>query len=622
MTTIVIDFETFYGTKYSLTSLSYEEYIFSPKFKIHCCGFKVDNEDSYVVWGHHNVINEVQNLLPPDNEVAVVLHNALFDGPIISWVCNAYPALWIDTKAICKLLYPSESSSLDNMAALILNKAKGKALQHFKDVEEIPEQDRFAMKRYCQVDIELTYELYKALSVFVPQEQMELMHITTEMYVSRPFRVDKALLLELIDEEEAETARIVKESGLSKTVLGSTKQFAEWILEQGMEFKQISAPTINNPDNKKWPLGKDSEEFVDLQHRYPEHEKVWKARVRVASNITVTRAKRFLAHSAYHPLYNPYEALGAPLVSYGAHTHRWSGTNRINLQNLGRGSALRTALLAEEGKVLVVHDQKQIEARVLAWLARCDTLNRAYANGEDVYSQFAEIVYERPINADDDKLERFVGKVCILGLGYQMGARRLYATLKMGVMGPPVLLPMEQCEKLVQAFRATYWEIPQLWSTAQHMIDFMCKADAEQHHAVTFCGSVLTVYKNAIGLPDGTFMQYPKLHYHYANQDDNDEGYRYWNGKYMAKIYGGKLVENLVQALAKIIVAGNALDAYRFPTSQLALLVHDEIVASVPESDAQLYFDHMTYVMRQPPAWADSSLALDVEGGYAREYSK
>lgn len=620
MNTVTLDFETFYGKKYSLSSLTYEEYIFDPRFKIHCCGFKVNDERSYIVWGHLDVIAEVQRLFPPGNENVAVIQNALFDGPIVSWVCKATPVAWIDTRAIAKLLYPFESSSLSNMARLVLGKEKGKELVNFKDVVDIPEADRFMMKRYCLNDVELTYSIYLKLERFVPHSQMTLIHLTTDMYVSRPLRVNKELLKEFIKDEEKETDRLVKASGLPRSVLASTKKFGEWIIDNGMSFNKVLSPTTSNPDNMKWPLGKDCEEFADLRLRYPEYEHVWAARVRVASNISVTRAKRFLSHSRYHPHYNTDEALGAALICFGAHTHRWSGANRTNFQNLTRKSTLRLALMAEEGRVLVVHDQKQLEARVLAWLARCNTLTNAYKNGDDVYAQFATTLYNRPIDPEKDAQERFVGKVCILGLGYQMGARRLHATLKAGALGPPVFIPMEECETAVKTFRSTYWEIPQLWNTAQNMLNCMVNMDAGQS-GIEFCGC-LVVFKNAIMLPDNTLMQFPNLHFHYANEEDRDEGFRYWNGKYMASIYGGKLVENIVQALANIIIAGNALEAFRFPSAKIALLVHDELVASLPETDAQRYFEHMVEVMRKPPVWADSSLALDVEGGYAREYSK
>ena len=128
MNTVTLDFETFYGKKYSLSSLTYEEYIFDPRFKIHCCGFKVNDDRSYIVWGHLDVIAEVQRLFPPGNENVAIIQNALFDGPIVSWVCKATPVAWIDTRAIAKLLYPFESSSLSNMARLVLGREKGKEL--------------------------------------------------------------------------------------------------------------------------------------------------------------------------------------------------------------------------------------------------------------------------------------------------------------------------------------------------------------------------------------------------------------------------------------------------------------------------------------------------------------
>ena len=105
------------------------------------------------------------------------------------------------------------------------------------------------------------------------------------------------------------------------------------------------------------------------------------------------------------------------------HTGRFGGTEKINMQNLPRGSEIRKSLIAPEGRLVYVADLSNIEARMLAWLAEEQDLLQAFARDDDVYSQFASQVFGRDINKYDHP-ERFVGKTAILGLGYGMGANK------------------------------------------------------------------------------------------------------------------------------------------------------------------------------------------------------
>src|SRR6202040_1536873 len=109
-----------------------------------------------------------------------------------------------------------------------------------------------------------------------------------------------------------------------------------------------------------------------------------------------------------------------PLKYSGARTHRLSGDDKTNWQNFARISPIRAGIVAPPGYRVVHRDSSQIEARMVAWLAKCAKLLRAFAEGCDVYSEFASTIYLRNITRADIK-ERFVGKTAILGLGYNCG---------------------------------------------------------------------------------------------------------------------------------------------------------------------------------------------------------
>ena len=104
--------------------------------------------------------------------------------------------------------------------------------------------------------------------------------------------------------------------------------------------------------------------------------------------------------------------------------HRFVANGKLvsncNLQNLKRGGELRRSILAPKGHVVVVADSAQIEARVLAWLSQQMDIVNAFATKQDVYKLMASAIYGVPVE-DITKDQRFIGKICVLGLGYGMG---------------------------------------------------------------------------------------------------------------------------------------------------------------------------------------------------------
>lgn len=298
-------------------------------------------------------------------------------------------------------------------------------------------------------------------------------------------------------------------------------------------------------------------------------------------------------------------------------TGRWSGGNKMNLQNLPRGSELRRSIVAPPGHKIVVCDSSQIEARVLAWLAGQENLLEQFRNKADVYSAFASVVYGRPIDrkrVDEhgnkpDELEGIVAKVCVLGLGYQMGAPRLQETFATGMMGPKVEFSLEECRHFVNTYRTANIEISRLWQRMDHIL----RAASVGQEGSYKC---LSWGKDYIRLPNGMFLHYPAL-----TVTENDQ-IEYYNKFGISYIYGGLATENAVQALARIIVAEQMLDIIDADQDYTVMtMTHDEIVVICPDEKADACLDDMLRIMRTPPNWAPD-LPLDAEGGYAQDYSK
>lgn len=291
--------------------------------------------------------------------------------------------------------------------------------------------------------------------------------------------------------------------------------------------------------------------------------------------------------------------------------NRFAANDKIvsncNFQNFTRGGELRLSILAPKDHVLVVADSGQIEARVNAWLWGQDDLLEAFRRGEDIYSMFAtENIYGRTITKAD-KEERHVGKTSILGLGFQMGGPKFRATLARGVGGPPVFIDEALAYSIVNAYRRRFYKIKQGWEKCEQIIDDMAHGRAGSYKCISW-------EKETIWLPNGMRLKYPNL------RKNEDGDWIYDRKGFPIKLYGGLLCENLVQALARIIVAADQLlkISARYP---VVMTTHDEVVACVPIALGPTAFRFMHKVMTTPPKWCHD-IPLAAEGGFAPNYSK
>jgi len=305
-------------------------------------------------------------------------------------------------------------------------------------------------------------------------------------------------------------------------------------------------------------------------------------------------------------------------------TGRWGGNNKMNMQNLTRGGELRLSILAAAGHMVCVADSGQIEARVNGWLWDQDDLLDAFRNADtwdkslgvargnmrDAYCRFADDIYGREVTTDD-KLERFVGKVCVLGLGYMMGAAKLQMTLAKGALGgPPVFFTLDQCKHIINTYRRRNHKIADGWKVCTQIIEDMAAGRTGSHKCISW-------EANTIWLPNGMSLKYPDLRK--APGDKGWDEWTYQSGDMRKKIYGGLLCENLVQALARIIVATQMLwidTKYR-----VVMTTHDEAVTHPKKAQAKKCYEFMHKCMTTPLPWCPD-IPLAAEGGSDINYSK
>ena len=598
MQKIYLDFETYYDVQLTLTKMSTVQYINHPDFKVWGVGIKV--EDNETEWYSEDETPSVLEQIDWDN-TAIVCHNTLFDAYILTQYFGHTPKYYYDTAAMSRGLYPNMSARLKDCVVREfpsdLSKRKGEELVNAKGVRDLDPELDTQIGGYCIQDVDLTYDLFQSYITNYPCKELHLIDLTTRLFVEPKLLLDRSMLMQYKDEMVQRAQDAIQASGVEREVLSSQQKFAKHLESLG-----ITVPTKKSPTTGKQipAFGKNDPAYIQMCNMYPEHRALWDAREVVKSRIEETRAQRFIDSC------NPDGTFGVPLRYYAAHTGRFGGTDKINLQNLPRGSTLRRALTAPAGQVLYVADLSNIEARMLAWLAKEADLLDAFAQGRDVYCEFASQIYGRTITKNNT-LERYVGKTAILGLGYGMGHQKFQATLKSG--SPSVDVSDSTAAQIVTQYRAMYPRIPMLWA---RMKDLLFNMMSPNSYGTTY--GPLTVKSRALELPNGMALSYPNLRY--------DAGqFLYNTSREMVRTHGPRLTENVIQALARIVITDQMLDIQSLPEVDVVMQVHDEIIAIGSEVNADVTMNKIIDIMRTPPEWC-SDLPLDAEGGVSTRYDK
>jgi|TARA_R110000764_G_scaffold9832_1_gene30951 DNA polymerase len=616
---ITIDFETFYDVGFSLSNLTTEEYIRDPKFQV--VGFAVKVDDGKTKWysGSHEELKAELDKIDWDNSL-LVCHNMLFDGAILSFIYNITPKIYLDTLCMARaihgtnaggsLAYLSKHYNLGEKGTEVLD-AKGKRLEDFQPHE----LHRYG--QYCINDTELTYKLFQVLSKDFPHNELKLIDITIRMFTEPLLEVNDGLLITRLEELKIETQELLQglmarlecedvESVRKK--LASNKQFAELITELGAVVPMKESVTTGK---QTFALAKTDQGFIDLQgHEDSFIQELCAVRLGTKSTIEKTRIERFIGVGARNK-----GRLPIPLKYYGAHTGRWSGSDKVNFQNLpsrdARKKTLKQAVVAPYGHKVINCDSSQIEARILVWLSGQEDVTQWYAEGRDVYCEFASKVYNRKIDKRN-KVERAVGKTCILGLGYGTGAAKLQNVLKLGA---GVEFDEAECKRLVQVYRNMNNKVTDFWQTCENALqDLVYWPEGKEPYYLDKHNTLL-VDKEGIKFPNGLYIRYPDLH---VDTSESNKRYLYKKRYNMqVTIWGGSVTENVVQALARIVIGEQMIDINE--KYRPALTVHDAVVCVLPDEEVESGTKYIENIMSIAPEWADG-LPIACESGVADNY--
>ena len=603
MSVITIDFETFYDRGFSLSKMTTEEYNRDELFEVIGVAGKVHDGETQWVSGTKKKTSEFLDQFDWDNAVAVA-HNAMFDMAILNWHFDIRPKRIADTLSMLRALDgPDAGNSLAKAAERYGLGVKGDEVVNAlgKGRLDFSPEELGRYGQYCINDVELTYDLFNQIAVGFPAIEFRLIDLTIRMFTEPVLTLDKQILTDHLSEVQRKKNELLGKALISKENLMSNGQLAETLRDLGVEPPLKISPATGK---ETYAFAKNDEAFKALlDHENVLVQAIVAARLGVKSTLEETRTERFIRIAERG-------TLPIPLRYYAAHTGRWGGDDKVNMQNLPRKSPLKKAIRAPEGYTFIDCDSSQIEARTLAWLAGQDDLveffdknNAEVAAGVeksemqyDPYKIMASQIYGVPVNEVTDD-QRFVGKTTILGAGYGMGAEKFQAQL----LTFGVAMELAECKRIITVYRETYPMIPKLWRQTGDALDAM----ANNQTAPLGRDGVLVVHgREGIRLPNGLRLHYPNLRYVQTPEGKTEMVYDQKKGRAVltSRIYGGKCVENVCQALARIVIGEQMLMIAR--RLRVVMTVHDAVGCIAPTEQATEARTFVEDCMRIRPKWS------------------
>jgi DNA polymerase len=597
MSFVTLDFETEYSDDYTLSKMTTESYIRDPRFKALGASIKWRPQEE-PIWYDEPKLRQV--LKDEDwSDVALICHHSHFDGLILAHHYAVRPRLHICTLSMARLLIGNHLSvALASLAKHFQMAPKSVPYDLFKGKHwrDLSPAEQELVGDGCSHDVELTWRLFQILAKQFPREEYGVVDTTVRMFTEPVLRADIPMLRNLWNAEAANKKESIEALGVTEKELGSNARFAALLEAEGVEVQMKPG---KNGDIYAFAK---TDEFMEglLDDENDRVRALAQARLGIKSSLLQTRCETL-----------GYMANRGPLCVYlryaGAHTSRWSGGDKSNFQN--SIPKLNAAIMAPEGYLLASPDASQIECRILNYLAGQTDVVEAFRAGRDVYAEKASAFYGRKITRAD-KDERQMFKVVELQAGYGSGSKKIKTTMRVKA---GLDITDEFAEELKQAYRSQHPFVTNYWKTADITLSQLANGYEQQW------GPMLIKDKHII-LPNGVPLIYDTLEWHTVE----DTGESYWrmrtrNG--WVKLYGAKLVENVVQALARVVVSQAMLRIVKLGYKVFNMR-HDDIGVLIPADGKEQ--KHLLYCideMRKPVAWL-LGCPLDAEGSLNERYTK
>lgn len=587
------DFETYFDSKYSLSKMPTINYVRDDRFEFMGIALAVDDGPQFYVSSEDEFLEWASGI--DWSTTAFCAFNCAFDATVLTQRYGIFPAYYLDPMSMARALLAIPRHNLASVSKHLGLGEKGSALK--AGSREVTAE----LAEYACNDNELSRKIYYFLRRLIAPKEYDLIHWTIRCWAEPTLELDVDVLQRVMDQSIQSRNDLIAASGYSEAQLTSNPQFAQIIRGLGL-IPPTKLSETTGEETEAFSKGDD--EFVSFMLEYPQHKHIWDGRLAAKSNINIRRPEKFLSIARMG------RTTPMPLNYCGAHTGRWSGADGLNVQNLTnlRISDLRLAFRAPPGHKVVVVDSSQIELRINMWFCGQTDVVDLLRNGGDVYrreaaGQFG--VAEEQVT----KLQRAYGKAVTLGCGYGMGPPKFRKYAAAGPLGmDPIYISEEESHRAISTYRQNTARVPAMWSQLDRTLSSLTKSDINQ-----FFGPLRLRHEHIL-LPSGRALWYRDL-----EQGDNNSGWAYDTGKGRAFIWGGTMLENIIQALARDVVAEQLLaidERYRVVSS-----THDEAIYIAREEEAEEALAFGIEMFSQVPEWLEGC-PLAAEGGFDDAYSK
>jgi DNA polymerase len=606
MNLITIDFETYYSKEYGLKKFTTEEYIRDEQFET--IGVAVKENDGETIWfsGKHAEIATFLDRYDWANSF-VLGHNMRFDAAILSWQYDIHPRGLFDTMGMAQILHGlTESVSLSNLATLYNIGVKGTEVLDAlgKHRVDFTPQDLHQYGQYCKNDVDLTYELFNKLKDRIAPMEMRLIDLTIKMFSEPKLELNKGLLVRHLMDVRDKKEKLLASADVAKEDLMSNPKFAELLRQQGIEPPMKISHTTGK---ETFAFAKTDEEFKALlEHDNPIVQVLATARLGNKSTLEETRTENFINIGNRGLLPVPLKYAGATV------SHRWSGVDGINLQNLPRSSPLRNAICAPKGMKLVAADLSNIELRLAYWFAKSYSKIDQINKGIDLYKQSAAEITNTPYDEVDKDL-RFIFKVVNLSGIYGVGAAKMHSILKQGGVDKS----LDEVKRIVYAYRDANPELIRAWADAGTMLE----AVRDNKNYSMGNGNIISSIEHGMMKPNGMALGLPNLRK--IRGEDGKDAWVY--DKLMGRslipeyIHPSKTFQRCIQSLARDIIGEQLVAVAK--KYNVVMTIHDELVMLCPEDDVDNCIAYVTKCMTTAPTWCPD-LPLGCEVGVGDNYGE
>lgn len=613
---VVIDWETFFDKRdYTLSKMTTEAYVRDrqvevdeegnvvrkwSRFEPHGCAIKWQ-ADMPARWYD---ARQAKLILAQEDwsDVCIIHHHAHFDSLIESHHYGIRPKLIACTLSMARMMLGNHLSvSLDSVRKHYGMPLKRTPYEKF-DGKHWSELDRTTQDLIAEGacdEVESIWALFqRMLKEGFPVEELEVIDITVRMFTEPVLLADSEALGKVWQDEQDRKRDARQDLAVSNSDLQSSAKFAALLEAEGIEVA-----TKKGKNGPIYAFAATDEFMTELQEdENPRVRDLALARLGAKSTLKQTRAATL-----------GWMASRGPLTVYlrycAAHTTRWGGGDKANWQN--GVEEINQCVLPPDGYFLASPDASQIECRILNFVAGQWDVVETFREGKSPYIRVGTEFFGFPINKNDHPDEYKASKIIELQCGFGSGAAKIKATLR----NAGIQLTDDRALEARDAYRSTHPAVVDLWHQAGDMLNWL-------NGGLKTTWGPCEIRDHRLILPNGTWINYEKLEWHRPVDEDGnltgDDHWRLLTRRGYSKMYGAKLVENLIQALARVVV-GRAMVRIVRKGYKVFNMRHDDVGVLIPRENADVHLQTCIDELRVPVAWLPGC-PLDAEGSLSEKY--